>query len=192
MSAPDPIVTSSHVAWPQAFTPAEMDAVVGLGEALAPRRAEIPDPVQREQLERIRITRMAWLTPDDGNKWFYERMGQLIRSINERFFQFELTGFSDPFQYTIYSQSDGGHYEWHVDQGATRVPRKLSLTLQLSEPSDYEGCDLELRGGYKVETAPRGRGTLIAFPAYVLHRVTPIKSGTRRSLVAWVSGPKFR
>jgi PKHD-type hydroxylase len=38
----------------------------------------------------------------------------------------------------------------------------------------------------------RARGTVIAFPSYVLHRVTPIIAGTRKSLVVWITGPKFR
>jgi PKHD-type hydroxylase len=87
---------------------------------------------------------------------------------------------------------EGGHYDWHVDQGATERRRKLSLVLQLSPPSDYEGCELQIRSSNKIETVPRGRGELIAFPSYALHRVTPITAGIRRSLVIWCSGPRFR
>ncbi len=74
----------------------------------------------------------------------------------------------------------------------TPEPRKLSLSLQLSDPARYQGCDLELSYGDGVQQAPRSRGTVIAFPSYVLHRVTPIASGTRKSLVIWASGPDFR
>jgi PKHD-type hydroxylase len=51
---------------------------------------------------------------------------------------------------------------------------------------------LQLRGGNQIDTAPRTRGSLIAFPANVLHQVTPIQKGTRRALVAWAVGPEFR
>jgi PKHD-type hydroxylase len=192
MPAAAPHATLTHVSWPEAFTPAEMDAIEAIGEGLAPRGAEIANKEGLRELERIRITKMAWITVGEETKWLYDRIWNLMGSLNEQFYQFDLRGFSDPFQYTIYRDADGGHYDWHVDQGPTVVQRKLSLTLQLSEPSQYEGCDLELRAGNLAEVAPRERGTLIAFPSYVLHRVTPIRSGTRKSLVAWISGPKFR
>jgi PKHD-type hydroxylase len=66
------------------------------------------------------------------------------------------------------------------------------LSLQLSNPSDYQGCDLQVRAGNQIDTAPLARGTLIAFPANVLHQVTPIESGTRKALVVWAVGPEFR
>jgi len=70
--------------------------------------------------------------------------------------------------------------------------RKLSLSVQLSDPAQYEGCDLEFHGGNRTETAPRDRGAVIAFPSYVLHRVTPCTKGTRKALVAWTTGPQFK
>jgi PKHD-type hydroxylase len=80
-----------------------------------------------------------------------------------------------------------------VDHGADMPdPRKLSLSIQLSDPAAYEGCELELSFGDGIKTAPRKRGTVVAFASYVLHRVTPITAGTRKSLVVWVSGPEFR
>jgi PKHD-type hydroxylase len=73
-------------------------------------------------------------------------------------------------------------------------PRKLSLSLQLSDAAQYEGGALQLYGASngRIETAPRTRGTVIAFPSYVLHRVTPVTKGTRKAVIAWCSGPKFR
>ena len=72
------------------------------------------------------------------------------------------------------------------------APRKLSATLQLTDGALYEGCDLELFGTHQVEAAPRTRGSLVVFPSYVLHRVTPIRTGTRKALVIWSTGPDFR
>ena len=74
------------------------------------------------------------------------------------------------------------------------MPRKLSFSLQLSEDDSYEGCDLEIFGGStRVPMAvPRARGTLVAFPSYVMHRVTPVTRGTRKALVFWAGGPRFR
>jgi PKHD-type hydroxylase len=192
MSAAAQPSTMTYVTAEDTFTPAELDRIEACGEALMPRGAVIADGEQQRRLERIRITQVAWITHSEQTLWLYERIRMLVRQMNDRFYQFDLRGFSDPFQYTIYRDSDGGHYDWHVDQGPTVVQRKLSITVQLSDPASYEGCDLLFRAGNKVETAPRTRGALIAFPSYVLHRVTPIVSGTRKSLVIWASGPKFR
>jgi PKHD-type hydroxylase len=140
----------------------------------------------------IRITRTAWLAPGPETKWIYDRIQRVARALNERVYQFELSGFSENLQYTVYHGSEGGYYGWHVDQGPLRNRRKLSLSVQLTDPALYEGCDLEFQGGHKIETAPRDRGAVIAFPSYVLHRVTPCIKGTRKAIVAWTTGPQFR
>jgi PKHD-type hydroxylase len=120
-------------------------------------------------------------------------MQALLQGANEQFHNFELTGFPDDFQYTVYHSTEGGHYDWHMDLSTRQpIPRKLSLSIQLSDPDDYEGCDLQFYGHHQLETAPRTRGTAIVFPSYILHRVTPVISGTRKALVAWAGGPKFK
>ena len=139
-----------------------------------------------------RITQTAWMPPSPQSQWIYDRIQRVARSLNDRAYQFDLRGFSENFQYTIYHGSEGGHYDWHVDQGLLQVQRKLSISVQLSDPGGYEGCDLEFKAGNQAETAPRTKGCVIAFPSYVLHRVTPCTRGTRKALVAWITGPKFK
>ena len=86
-----------------------------------------------------------------------------------------------------------GFYRWHVDNNMQSdvPPRKLSMTVQLSDPSEYTGGELQLHDG-EVQTAVNSRGHVIIFPSYVLHRVQPVTSGTRRSLVVWANGPGFK
>lgn len=68
--------------------------------------------------------------------------------------------------------------------------RKLSLSIQLSPPYDYSGGQLEFQN---IDSpADRGIGSLIAFPSFIQHRVTPVDSGVRSSLVVWVHGKPFR
>jgi len=191
MSSHPHAFTLPYVALPNAFTPEELDAIERMGDGLAAGKATIATRPAEDQYADIRVTQTAWIQQSAATHWLYERMTGLIQSFNVRFFEFELIGFSDPFQYTIYQSHEGGHYDWHVDQGVT-APRKLSLTLQLTDPGTYEGCDLQMQISNRTETAPRERGTLIAFPSWVLHRVTPITSGTRKSMVVWAAGPKFR
>ena len=112
--------------------------------------------------------------------------------LNTQFYRFALTGLEN-LQYTVYDGKEGGHYDWHIDYGRnSHKPRKISLSVQLSDPSHYEDCDLQFQIGSGVTTAPRTRGTVIAFPSFFLHRVTPVTAGVRKSLVLWATGPEFR
>jgi PKHD-type hydroxylase len=185
--------TSTFAAWTDAFTPAEMDRIEACGDRLAAEKATLfSGTVEGEVRGKIRVTQTAWLAPNAETKWIYDRVQGVARALNERVYQFDLRGFSENLQYSIYHGSEGGHYDWHVDQGQLKAPRKLSISLQLTEPSEYEGCDLQFQGGNRIETAPRERGTLIAFPSYVLHRVTPCTKGIRKAVVAWTTGPQFK
>jgi PKHD-type hydroxylase len=69
--------------------------------------------------------------------------------------------------------------------------RKISITIQLSDPDEYEGGDLELWAGVGQVKAPRFQGCAVLFPSYILHRVTPVITGTRKSLVLWVGGGHY-
>lgn len=184
--------TMSHAAWENAFTAAELDRIEAIGDALTLSKATLVGDMEGASYDHVRITKTAWIEATPETQWIYERMQRVVRIMNDRIWQFDIRGFSEHFQYTVYHGTEGGHYDWHVDQGDGIAPRKLSASLQLTDPSGYDGCDLQLHGVNKIETAPRERGTLIVFPSYVLHRVTPIAQGTRKSLVVWTTGPQFR
>jgi PKHD-type hydroxylase len=141
----------------------------------------------------FREAKVAWLAPDGETEGVFERLAALVERVNGEHFGFDLVGFAEPVQYTVYEAPSVG-YDWHCDMkdSPAEVQRKLSLTIQLTGATDYEGGDLELRDGDAVVTAPREQGCLIAFPSWALHRVTPVTRGVRRSLVAWVGGPRFR
>jgi PKHD-type hydroxylase len=190
---PEQTSTLTFAVWENAFSPAEMDAIEAYGDRLNAEKATLvdgrPEGAHREE---IRITQTAWIAPNPETQWMFERMQGVARALNDRVYQFDLRGFSENFQYTVYHGAQRGHYDWHVDQGQLKVQRKLSISLQLSEPSAYEGCDLQFYAGNRVESAPRTRGAVIAFPSYVLHRVTPCTAGIRKAVVVWTTGPKFR
>jgi PKHD-type hydroxylase len=192
MSAPQFSSNVPYACWEGAFTQGELDRIEAYGDNLAHGKATLFGRDTSEEYGEIRITRTAWIRPSPETKWIYDRMQSAVRTLNDKVWQFDITGFSEDFQYTIYEGSEGGHYGWHVDQGDLTKRRKLSLSLQLSDPSQYDGCDLQLHGAHHIDTAPRTRGALIAFPSYVLHRVTPITRGVRKSVVVWTTGPKFR
>lgn len=185
--------TLTFTAWADAFAPAEIDRIVAYGDSLMPERVQLAGADGKPlAADRLRITHTAWIEPNADTKWLFDRMQGVAQALNDQTYQYDLRGFSENFQYTVYYGSEGGHYDWHVDHGPLAAPRKLSMTVQLTDPSEYQGCNLEFCAGGNIEIAPRARGTVVAFPSYVLHRVTPVISGTRRSLVVWTTGPKFR
>ena len=179
--------------WRKGFTAEELDFITNTGDALEQDKATIQGAAQDDSYDSVRITRTAWIHHDPKTNWLYERLMQIGGHLNDLVYRLDVTGISEMLQYTVYDADEGGHYDWHVDHGAaTPLPRKLSLVLQLSEPEEYKGCELQIHAANQIETPPKERGTVILFPAYVLHRVTPIVSGTRKSLVSWVSGPLLR
>lgn len=123
--------------------------------------------------------------------WVYQKLaGLAVQSNNERYW-FDLLGFHQELQLTRYTERD--FFDWHLDFGAGEISaRKLSLTVQLSDPEEYEGGDLQFMMNDKAVNAPRKKGTVVVFPSFIMHRVTPITKGTRQSIVGWVSGPPYR
>jgi len=177
-----------------AFTPEELDAIIAHGDRLNLDRGTLAVAGAGGNVvdESLRIVRSTSLHIGGEIAWVYERIERIIRALNEQVYKFEVTGFSEPFEYMVYEGEEGGHFGWHVDNGRQLPVRKLSATLQLTEGDSYEGCDLEIFGTKQFETAPRRRGAMMVFPSYVPHRVTLIRAGTRKALVIWSTGPQFR
>ncbi|HWY61710.1 MAG TPA: 2OG-Fe(II) oxygenase [Rhizomicrobium sp.] len=182
MSAP-PSASGLIASGAGAFSDAELDTIEQLGDRLALIKA----PLGAYNLvdHNKRITKVAAIGHDAANKWIYDRMIKVVHVLNRRY-RFRIDGFREPLQFMVYRDVDGAHFNWHIDQGPS-VQRKLSLTLQLTDPASYEGGDLEFKAGNEITSAARMRGTLIAFPSHLVHRVTPVTSGTRKSIVAWVA-----
>jgi PKHD-type hydroxylase len=150
----------------------------------------MPDPL-------IRVSKTAFYEPNNDNAWIYGKLLNLVETINDSFFQYDLLGF-DTFQYTEYSET-GSHYDFHSDMlfgreipSGLTIPRKLSISLILSDPNEYTGGNFEIMTGKTPVKVSQPKGRAIAFPSYAIHRVTPIITGVRRSLVIWVLGPKFK
>jgi PKHD-type hydroxylase len=184
------VVQGPIVVWEGALTAAEIDAITDYGDRLIHQKAEIARG--REGIDDVRVTRLAWIERNADTARIYDRVAQIVLELNQRLFRFTLAGLEN-FQYTVYDGQEGGHYDWHIDYGRQSArPRKISLSVQLSDPADYDGCELQFQVDSKPAIAPRTRGAVIAFPAFFLHRVTPVRRGLRKSLVVWATGPEFR
>jgi PKHD-type hydroxylase len=142
----------------------------------------------------IRKSNIKWMPPSaEKTEWIYEKLMQLSLRANLEYWKFDLNHIKDAIQYTEYNEDVEGKYDWHMDLGPfPHSTRKISITVQLSDPSEYEGGDLEFNMGGKIVTAPKGKGAVVCFPSYLLHRVTPVTKGVRKSLVLWVGGSVFK
>ncbi len=182
------IDTNSHVSSPLVFrgifSAEECDLITELGR----RRPLREGRMMYARMNRRKST-IAWIGVGPDTLWLYEKLWQVFLSAN-RWYAFNLSGFIDELQYTLYEAGDG--FDWHLDTGSGQTStRKISVSVQLADESNYTDGDLEFSGCLALD-APRGRGTIIVFPSFLAHRVTRVTRGMRTSLVAWAHGPAFK
>ena len=125
------------------------------------------------------------------NHFIYNKLGDATEYLNT-YFKYDLTHFEPP-QFTTYKT--GQYYAEHWDMGyEVHHDRKLSLVLQLTNETEYDGGELILYNGSHANPVEmsKKRGRIMAFPSWMLHEVKPITKGKRHSLVAWVCGPRFK
>ena len=139
----------------------------------------------------IRKSRVAWIKDKRILNLLHDHVGLA----NFNVFNFHIYNVAD-IQYTEYLASEGGHYNWHHDinwSSDTKHERKLSVTVQLSDPSEYEGGDFVFdECSTPNSDILKQKGTVLVFPSYLRHRVEPVTKGIRKSLVSWFEGPRFR
>lgn len=137
---------------------------------------------------------IAYIEPNSQSKWLYELLFPIAIEANEELFHFDIDSVTDLIHYVVYPE-DEGHLTWHKDitDGQT-MRRKLAMTVQLSNSSDYEGGEFQIWNGGEnsFETITRERGDVIVFPTFYQHRVTPITKGERKCLVFWTGGRPFK
>lgn len=150
--------------------------------------------IDDESLDSVRKSKVKWLPKNESSQWLYEKIGQMAIEANEAIYKFDLTTMRENLQYTVYP-ADAGHYDWHMDNagGGIMTQRKLSCTIELSEHGqDYEGGKLQANVGNGIIEMPQGAGTVVFFPSFMLHRVTPVTQGERKSLVLWIGGNHYK
>ena len=138
-----------------------------------------------------RSSEVAWVRDMDLLSMLMRMSKQINRSAN---WNLNLAGI-EPVQFGIYGEGD--FYDWHVDQHPKPVRgmvRKISMSLFLND--DYEGGEFDLEI-YRPDADPRYKTfklkpwSAIFFQGDQWHRVRPITSGVRKSIVAWFYGPPY-
>ena len=155
-------------------------------------------PSQEKQLEKKRNSTVVWM----NDRWIYREIQPYAQIANENAGWNYHWDWSESCQFTKYEGSKKGHYNWHTDCGLApnenNKVRKLSMIIPLVDGNEYEGGDFELNlnnpeNENNIITIKEAKikGTVIVFPSFVWHRVTPVTSGTRYSLVNWHQGKPF-
>ena len=155
----------------------------------------------------IRSSKVGWI-PDTN--WFCSMVYYYVLKSNRENFLYDIYGFeNNTLQYTLYN--DLNYYKWHCDsmisdchrptsnyeenfvRTSSEHIRKLTVSVQLSDETEYEGGELQIIDeSNNLYTAPKEKGSVIIFDSRSRHRVRKIKSGLRKSLVGWVNGPRWK
>jgi PKHD-type hydroxylase len=159
-----------------------------------------------KDLKKKRNSNIVWL----NDRWIYNEIQPYINEANKKAgWNFDWD-YSESCQFTKYAP--GQYYGWHCDSwdmpynnpndfNTNGKIRKLSVTCSLSDPSEYQGGELEFnfnnpekgkKDNIKKCTEILPRGSLVVFPSFVWHRVCPVKKGVRYSLVIWNLGHPYR
>ena len=176
------------------FTEQECQRIIDLTKQCYPTSASVGGNRDNSKIARsIRSANIFVLENDEENRWIYERVATLVSVVNTLHFDYEISGITHGLQLIEYSADTPvqGHYDWHVDAGnGEPVHRKISLTVQLSDPKDYEGCQLLINNHGGMIEGTRERGSVHLFPSYMPHKVAPITRGLRYALVIWIHGSR--
>lgn len=177
----------NYAFYKEAFSIEECNKIISIGKNNSLEKAT----TLGKKTKNYRNSNIFWIYPNSETEWIFRKLTDIILDLNSNFFKFELYGMVEGLQFTHYKQPDG-QYKKHVDRALNTKTRKLSISIQLSNPKSYKGGELYLYGSEEGDIVPKEQGTLIAFPSYSLHEVKPVTKGERFSLVCWITGPAFK
>ena len=158
------------------FLDEEIEDIKEIGDALVLEEGKIKDDKVDHS---IRNSKIAWIHPGKDTWWLFDRAILMFKS-------------SMPFsalqsaQYTVYDNT-GSHYEWHRDIGGDEIAKaRVNVAIvQLSDPSEYKGGVLQIKYENQVIDVMKTNGMVTTFPISMEHKVTPVTSGIRKTLIMW-------
>jgi|TARA_B110000858_G_C17546540_1_gene356040 PKHD-type hydroxylase len=170
------------------FTPKLCQEIIDLSKTLEKEKGKIND--LDYELNTTRKSTVSWI-PFDKMQLVYNDINSFIQKTNRNHFGFNDVEITEMAQVSEYSKGD--FYDWHTDTSIDmdREPavRKLSMTLLLNNPNEFEGGDLQIAGKV-IHPIKQGHATI--FASFLQHRVTSVTKGIRKSLVMWFGGEPFK
>jgi PKHD-type hydroxylase len=180
----------------EVLSPDECDHIFDLAKEWSVPLLSGDNPIPNETYTDAR---MGYVYLEDESVKYYEKLTSVGRHWNDQYWKMDVTGVFECFDVIEYSAPHGGMH-WHIDLstgGASTANRKVNILTQLSDPNDYEGGDLQLfvphdKLEIPIMNCPREKGSVVVFPPWIPHRVTPVTKGTRKSMVTYLHGPAIR
>lgn len=177
-----------NVAVGNVFTNAEIQKIKQIASNL-----EVSSPAvgKRGEDKSVRRCQIKWFRPEKDTVWVYQRLVDVIQRVNSQYFNFNLYGIQT-LQYTVYDSKDKEFYGPHKDsfiEPADNLARKLTFSIQLSDPSEYEGGDLVIDIFDNPQNGSKVFGDTVFFLSDSVHEAKPVTKGVRHVLVGWVVGP---
>ena len=174
------------------FSPEQCRKIIDCGRRQQPQQAQVGMNKPGGGVDtKKRTTTISWI-PFNEMPEMYNDLNKFIQRTNLNHFGFEDIQITENAQFTEYPE--GGFYDWHMDCDVNMQHeppvRKISMTILLNHPSDFQGGDLELMSPGKYKRLEQGHA--ITFASFINHRVNPVKKGVRQSLVVWFGGKPFR
>jgi len=168
------------------FTPKLCQEIIDLSKTLPQEKGTV-----FEKSKESRISTISWI-PFNKMQPMYDEINTFIQKTNRNHFGFGDIQIRERAQITEYTK--GGFYNWHtdtsIDMSGEPAVRKLSMTLLLNDPSEFEGGELQIAGTKNTKLMKQGHATI--FASFLQHTVTPVTRGVRRSLVMWFGGEPFK
>lgn len=184
--------------WQSHLSPESCREIIQKALVIPPQEAVVGFDKNIRKEDSFRRSRVRWVDRRAEEwSWIVSLIEHTVRVSNRDVFGFDLE-YLHEIQFTEYDSSYKGMYHWHEDlEWLSPKPyhRKLSFILQLSHPQAYEGGQIEFQIPDQTTPEPAGltkQGSILIFPSFIKHRVTPVTKGKRYSLVAWYEGPPFR
>ena len=180
------------------LTPQQCDELICIGQAEPKINAAIGGKGKNEKIDfSYRKSIISWI-PFAKAVPIYQVLRQWMEVTNNNYFGFDTVQLSEQAQYAEYFK--GGVYNWHMDSNtemaAMPTVRKISMTLLLNDPKNFEGGDIEIFCGETLDSEKNKfkmkQGYAIFFASFLLHRVMPVIKGNRKSLVMWFGGSPLR
>ena len=176
------------------FTPEQCQQIIDMGHQQKAEEAKVGHTNEKggKYDTKMRVTTISWI-PFKALPDMYRIIERTMKQVNGNHFGYEGMTITEQAQFTEYPK--GGFYDWHLDADVNcrfEPPvRKISMTILLSNQSEFEGGDLEfMTEGNKPPNLIQGQA--IFFCSLLRHRVAKVKKGIRRSLVMWFGGPPFK
>ena len=175
--------------WENGFSEDELEKILFLENLQSFEKGKVGTQSVKT-LDTVRDSDISWIIPDNNSEWLFSRLSSIISTINYDHFMYHISGI-ESIQYTKYKHDQ--HYNWHWDDSFEWRPyvRKISMVMMLTDPEEYEGGELEVCNTGNFENTQKlkpKRGDIVFFSSWMPHKVHPVISGERKTLVTWIMG----